>query len=498
MMAEGGIDFRQAVATGLKMIEEINCDDVRRMMTSSLKSADAVLEKACGNGTCNFEQVNVSHSLMEIVINVSETASVADQKMCLGQIVSDPDVFVSMFELKDKFQNAMIQGAGSDSAIQRMQRAFDYLASWDDDLAEHLGGGILDRRLSVPLVGKETQHCPKPCKRCKSTRIGYFECILPYEQRRSTPSEFSDKISCGKPRWRLLKFRHSVYCEVPEAIVIEFQQSHITALVTCIAGSALGVLKMGSPMPNVTFTECLGLEQRFIHLPTVESTKFVDMTYSSYTSMRDKVVSDDSLKAFAIFVTTGLASALGGVRLGAQTNTLPPDVNMMEVWRSFDYSVVPPELIPLIKCEPPLSETNVFVGALKIVLSAAVAVGGAVFLGIPLSMIVLLMYALLGIVRMGGTYGQLFDGTVMFALTMPYTFLTGIFSWMMGTVGDECGRVVVIGQGNETPQCVKPLKYGYSALQRCPGGEMGQAECRLSDSHGPQTGKYETQIHGCT
>lgn len=249
-------------------------------------------------------------------------------------------------------------------------------------------------------------------------------------------------------------------------------------------------------MPNTTFFDCLAKEQNFIIISKVGSTELVDVGYHEYNFMRDGVVSGDVMKAFAIFVSSGLASALGGVRLKSQRNTVPPNKNLVEIWRSFDYSVVPPELVPKIHCDPPNSQ-NAFVGALKVVLSVVVAVNAAVVLATPLALIVLLLYAILGVMRLGATFGQLWDGTVVYALTLPYTFLTGVFWWMSGSAGHACGRVVLIGAGNETPQCVPPLKYGQMIWQQCPGGQRGQVECVFSDFSMPPYGRYQTRAIGC-
>lgn len=312
----------------------MSCDHLGTEMTAAMHRATSLLNHRCSVSSCSFsaDETHEVESLATTAMRVAAISHTADQKLCLPEVLAaaEPYSFSS-----NMFKERFLASAVSGEAQARFSRAFDKMASVQDDI-EALRGSVVDRRLLFPTNIEDPAVCPAPCQSCTTQHNSWhreeeafsFKCIL----NSGDPAPVGLGMQCSEPvvRNSVLHRIHSyiredvdrqfkTWCEVSDWQDLASQTIMISAQLTCSAKAIFAPIQMGDDMSEDLLATCIAKESGEA-LPQAALDELIELDNTV-----GNVVSPSNLAIFSLLMSVELTSAVGRLRQATRSsdNNLP-------------------------------------------------------------------------------------------------------------------------------------------------------------------------------
>jgi len=369
-------EFVQKAQEGKQKVAAIQCSEVTSNILEALEKFQSTIE----NGTFGEEEFL---SIRGVAATVATSIMTLDEKRCLMAAMTDEDVVsrvANITQLKDT-----IIGTPDANVSMKLRHAFTRLSTWQQALVE-MGTKFVDRRLLFPGEIGNIFNCPQPCYKCtrehnslfKPDEKFKFKCLLKSEHKNRPPSLHEQRLRCDKPKRRTSVFwEYKTWCSVPGWIADAYQNARISAMISCGSQSLMSTLKFNELMSDELIRTCMLAEQRMaVTMPELRS-------YKQFLAKEEEAgVPAIWQHTFAVFMSVSTAQGLVGLRESSED---PPtsDDDWEKFIRSSNYTLLPPELVSSVPCEPPVNKRELFLGTFSAVLAVGAGVAVSVLLALP-------------------------------------------------------------------------------------------------------------------
>jgi len=369
-------DLAEKAADGLKKVEAIECIEVAEGFADGLDQFHIQLQSVClsDDSVCagNFPPKD---DLQYLATGLATTVMTMDEKRCLKDVITQ-DIVASRLAKINTFK-AQLGQLRDNATATRVQLAFAQLASWQDSLVS-IGSKLVDRKMLFPK--DILKNCPWPCHFCtnkhnsmfKGVETTKFKCGLPRRHRNTPPSTHNKRLTCEKPRRRMLKFwEYKTWCTVQDWVAEIYDQARLAAMISCGSHSILSTLRSGGTMSEDLLRTCMLVEQRMA--VTMQEVR----VYKEFLGEEDTgTVPVEVQSLFGVFLATSTAQGLAGARDASQPP--PSDDNWLKLYSNSTFTLLPPALVNSVPCDPPIQNRQILLGAF----AAVVGIGSAVMLSI--------------------------------------------------------------------------------------------------------------------
>jgi len=307
----------------------MTCNQLGTEMTAAMLRATSLLNHRCSVSSCSFsaDESHEVESLATTAMRVAAISQVADQKLCLPEVLAAAEPHsISSNIFKERFLASAVSG----KAQTRFRRAFDKMASVQDDI-EALRGSVIDRRLLLPTNIEDPAVCPAPCKSCttrhnswsRDEEVFSFKCILDS----GDPAPVGLGMQCSEPvvRNSVLHRIHShiredvdrqfkTWCEVSDWQDLASQTIMISAQLTCSAKAIFAPIQTGDDMSEDLLATCIAKESgEAVPQAALDELMELDNTVGN-------VVAPSNLAIFSLLMSVELTSAIGRLRLATRSS----------------------------------------------------------------------------------------------------------------------------------------------------------------------------------
>jgi len=302
----------------------LSCHELGESLRSEMTQVSDRLTERCNSATCFFgdsERTEIQ-DLALLSMRLTAIADVADQKMCLPEVIasSGGSLHGRIFHFKERF----LASAVSEDAQDRFTSAFGQMAELQNKIRFDVRGETKDRRLLIPTNIEDPDVCPSPCQACTTKHNSWmkkdeefsFKCIL----KTGDPKPEGAGFECPDPsprRGLFHRHRAKTWCIAPHWRNWADQRRVMGATITCGVKAIFAAVHTGEEMSDSLRETCESKE-----LGEIVSQEGLDELMRLDNTAAGHVVSAGNLAALSVFVSVEVLEAVSRLRLDTRGSSL--------------------------------------------------------------------------------------------------------------------------------------------------------------------------------